>query len=97
MPRENKLGVEGHRAFPQAMNAACAVAADTKNTTLPPTLSAARRSPRRQAVIAASSTKITSANTLNWPTSNHGFATPCAIEETVSSKEGNWPRLGILR
>src|SRR5208283_5668829 len=96
-PRKNKLGVEGHWAFPQTMNAVCPAAANTKNTTLHPTLNAAARSPRRQTVIAASMTKMTRAQTLKWATANHGFGTRRAVAETVSLRIDRWLRLEISR
>src|SRR5271170_1928155 len=97
IPKENKLGVENHWAFPQTINAVCPAAAETKNTTLPPTLSAAARSPRRHTVIAASKTKMTRAHMLKSATANHGFGTRRAVAEIVSPRIGSWLRLEISR
>jgi hypothetical protein len=62
---------------------------------LPPT-SACRRSPRRQMVIAASATKTTHSNKLNWPTSIQGLITPSAMA-TDSPNNGTWRRAVISR
>ena len=65
MPMENRLAVIGKEMTPQNTRIACAVPIKTQNTMPPPTTSASRRSPRRQTVRAASTTKIKRSSRLN--------------------------------
>jgi hypothetical protein len=73
--------------MPQNTRIARMVPIEARNTMPPPSTNACRRSPRLQAVIAASAAKITSNRRLNWPTSIHGFDTPSATE-TDSLRNG---------
>jgi len=65
MPRKNKLGVAGQRTFPQTISAVCVGAGDQEEQDAAARRSLAlRRSPRRQAVVAASKTKMIIAHKL---------------------------------
>src|SRR5436305_873203 len=64
------------------------VPAMVNNKMLPPTTRACRRLPRRQMVIVASITKITSNSKLNWATNVQGFGTPVATTQTRSGTDG---------
>src|SRR5580698_7331836 len=65
------------------MKAVSMLAANKKNAMLPPTKSARRRLPRRQAENAASATYAKKTQLESWPSHIHGFARPIG-EETIS-------------
>ena len=59
-----------------------------KNSTLPPTISAFRRSPRRHAVTLASATKMQDKHHANWASSVTGLGTPAEDGRRIRRETG---------
>src|SRR5437667_8336485 len=97
MPRYGKLMKKGDSMTPQITSADIPSASVTKEIALPPTIRARLRSPRRQTVIAASTKKMRSNNTLSIPTKVHGFGTPTGAETVSPPHQERCRRLVISR
>src|SRR2546425_1023031 len=97
MPRYGKLMKKGDSMTPQITSADIPSASVTNEIALPPTIRACLRSPRRQTVIAASTKKMRSNNTLSIPTKVHGFGTPTGAETVSPPHQERCRRLVIFR
>ena len=81
-----RLKMYGALTTPHVTGAAVTNATRRLNSTLPPTISAFRRSPRRQAVTLASATNTRIRMTVVCVTSCHGLGTPAG---TVTASPRN--------
>ena len=92
----SRLSTIGTWRFPKPPAPTDRIRASTKNSALPPIITAFRRSPRRQAVMPASATKTSISTHADWPTSVHGLATPPKHRDRFAEKL-NVPQLVTSR
>src|SRR6266576_5478105 len=97
MPKYGKLMKNGDSITPQITSTDCPSANVMKEIALPHTITARRRSPRRQTVIVASTKKMRSNSTLSCPTKVQGLGTPTGAETVSPPHHERCRRLVICR